>query len=104
MIDVHREELQPVRPLLNSLLKRKVHPGTIWRWTRQGLQNGARLETVRIGSRLFSTAEAVLRFAAACDADPHTVELPGDQVPTTIIPAPTKSRATDAELKACGLL
>lgn len=76
MIDVHCEELEPVGPLLNRLLKRKVHPGTIWRWTRQGMQNGARLETVRIGNRVFSTADAVLRFAAACESGRDAKGLP----------------------------
>lgn len=103
MIDPTRDKLEPVRGLLSTILNRKVHPGTIWRWTQVGMRNGARLETVRIGARLFSTAEAVRRFADAC-ADHTSIELPGDQVPMTIIPGPTKSRATDAELKACGLL
>ena len=104
MTPLKLEDLQPIRPLLRTYLKKEVSPATIWRWTKKGVRGGAKLETVRMGIQLYTTAEAVQRFAAACDADPHTVELPGDQVPTTIIPGPIKSRATDAELKACGLL
>lgn len=37
---------------------------TLWRWSKAGLR-GVRLETFKIGSRLFTTRQAVTRFVAA---------------------------------------
>ena len=46
----------------------RPHASTWWRWWRVGLKNGKQrihLETVVLGNRRFTTAEAVQRFAAA---------------------------------------
>jgi len=42
----------------------RPHLSTWWRWWRHG-RRGVRLETVVIGGRRFTTAEAVQRFAEA---------------------------------------
>ena len=49
---------------------------TWWRWWRHGVR-GARLETVLVGGRRFTTAEAVLRFIAAT-----TFAAPGELPPS----------------------
>ncbi|HUT58122.1 MAG TPA: DUF1580 domain-containing protein [Phycisphaerae bacterium] len=40
---------------------RKVSVCTLWRWARRGLR-GARLEYVRVGRRVCTTREALMRF------------------------------------------
>ena len=59
-------------PRINS---KKVHPSTLWRWCRIGVKarTGERihLEHIRVGARVFTTAEAMNAFAtevAAADA------------------------------------
>lgn len=107
MIDVSRDQIQPVRELLGGILKKKIHPATIWRWTRQGMKNGARLEVVRIGKQLYSTAEAVRQFSAACAADGEMIEMPADgceALEVSVIPGRAQVRATDADLRAAGIL
>lgn len=37
---------------------------TLWRWSQRGVR-GVRLETFKIGSRLFTTRQALTRFIAA---------------------------------------
>jgi hypothetical protein len=104
MIDITRDEIHPVRELLAGILRKKIHPATIWRWTRQGLKNGARLEVVKVGQQLYSTAEAVRQFTAACAADCETVEMPTEALEVAMIPGRAQVRATDADLRAAGIL
>ncbi len=40
---------------------RKVHPATLFRWSRTGIRN-VRLETIRIGGTLCTSREALQRF------------------------------------------
>jgi len=104
MIDLTRDQIRPVPELLSGILRKKIHPATIWRWTRQGLKNGAKLEVVRIGRKLYSTEEAVQQFAAACAADCETVEMPTEALEVAVIPGRAQVRATDADLRAAGIL
>ena len=58
---VQAAKLAPGRP----------HASTVWRWCREGI-NGVRLEYVRFGRRIFTSAEALERFASAlASADPE---------------------------------
>lgn len=48
---------------------KRVNISTLWRWCRRGL-NGVRLEYIRIGCRIVTSAEALNRFAnALAEAD-----------------------------------
>lgn len=73
----------------------RANPCTVWRWATAGvpLPGGGRLklESVRVGGRLFTTAEALIRFVAA-------------QNPEAVPPRPRgKSvQGVMAELKAAG--
>ena len=40
---------------------RPVAASTVWRWIRNGV-NGAKLESIRIGRRIFTSQEAISRF------------------------------------------
>ena len=51
---------------------RKVAASTLWRWCRQGLR-GVFLEYVRVGRRICTSREALLRFfTALADLDERT--------------------------------
>lgn len=64
-IDIHTEQLctlsQAAR-LLPRLNANHISPNAIWRWCRRGV-GGVHLEHVRIGGRIFTSAEALNRFA-----------------------------------------
>jgi hypothetical protein len=49
-----------------KLLPHRPHPSALWRWARRGLRarNGSviRLEHVRLGGRIFVTADALATF------------------------------------------
>jgi len=63
-IDTTKEELLSLSeaakrvPTLNG---RRIHSSTIFRWCRRGLR-GVRLEYIRVGRRMATTAEALDRF------------------------------------------
>jgi hypothetical protein len=42
----------------------KPSPSTLWRWSRRGI-DGVTLETVKVGSRIFTSRQAVTRFLEA---------------------------------------
>lgn len=50
--------------LLPPINGRRPCASTIWRWARKGIQ-GIRLESMRIGGRYVTSAEALERFAIA---------------------------------------
>jgi hypothetical protein len=77
-----------------------VHPCTLWRWTRNGLNTPdgqrVRLETVRIGNTNCTSLEAIQRFFD---------RLQGEHVPpTTYQPRALRNRAAAAmdELRRLG--
>ncbi|TWT76205.1 hypothetical protein CA13_66960 [Planctomycetes bacterium CA13] len=45
-------------------LPHRPHVSTLWRWNKRGI-NGRKLETVAIGSRIFTSRQAVSRFLGA---------------------------------------
>lgn len=42
----------------------KPAPSTCWRWAKRGL-GGVHLETIKVGSRIFTSRQAVTRFLEA---------------------------------------
>ena len=58
------EELVPLSEAAFMLPhKARVNRATIYRWTLNGV-GGVKLESVRVGSAIFTTKEAVTRFLA----------------------------------------
>ncbi|GAA4465472.1 DUF1580 domain-containing protein [Novipirellula rosea] len=52
---------------LNEAVKEiPTHPhlSTVWRWHKRGI-NGIKLETIKIGSNILTTKQAITRFFAA---------------------------------------
>lgn len=56
--------LADVPARLSGPYGRRVHPSTVWRWARRGI-DGNKLEVRRLGRRLVTSFEAIERFAAA---------------------------------------
>ena len=78
MIDVLNDSallsLTEVARSLPRINGNRLHSSTVWRWCRVGVKSRSglrvRLDHVRIGARVFTTADAVNRFVAAvADAD-----------------------------------
>jgi len=65
-IGIGTEQLLTLRQAAKRLPGRP-HLGTLWRWYSHGVR-GQRLETILIGGRRYTSAEALERFAAACSA------------------------------------
>ena len=85
--------LLPVRQALRQKLGIDVSPATAWRWAKRGLR-GARLETVRVGKRLFVDERAVDEFIRGQQSEPLA------DVPTPI----SRSAEDEQALRAAGLL
>lgn len=68
MIDPETEDLMPLAEAARLPLLRKggsyTHPGTLSRWATAGVC-GEKLETLRIGARIFTSRQAVERFLSA---------------------------------------
>lgn len=67
MISLQEESLVSLRDAVNLLPKsgsKRVHISTLFRWAREGV-NGVVLETVHIGSRRYTSHEAIARFVRA---------------------------------------
>jgi hypothetical protein len=66
VIDLSREELltlaQAGRVRPPGRKGRPLHPSTIYRWISRGLR-GVRLEAIRLGGTLYTSREALQRFA-----------------------------------------
>lgn len=66
MIDVERERLFRLTEAPDYLPRRwgqkKLHSSTVFRWAQRGIR-GVRLETIRLGGALYTSAQAVQRFA-----------------------------------------
>lgn len=59
------DQLQPLLPLLAEMLGHRPAPATVWRWQTMGVKVAGRrvkLQTTRIGGKLYGTTEAVSRF------------------------------------------
>ncbi len=72
MINVNSEQLLPARKVPAYLqsrgLGRRVHVSAVYRWMKAGI-DGIRLESVRIGGQLVTSAEAIQRRVEARDHD-----------------------------------
>ena len=65
MLDIANEKpltLSQAARMLPELGGRPLHPSTIWRWCRKGV-GGVKLEYCKIGRRIVTTKEAVVRFS-----------------------------------------
>src|SRR5262245_44630800 len=51
------------------LLPHRPNASTLWRWASRGYR-GHRLEVIRIGSRAFTSREALERFVTAINSEP----------------------------------
>ncbi len=83
-IDVGEEtllSLSQATKVLPAINGRRPHISTLWRWARVGV-NGVKLEYVRLGRRIFTSREALWRFAqslADADAPPSSATRPDDE-------------------------
>lgn len=71
---------------------RGISLATLWRWIRTG-RSGTRLETVRIGGRVYTSREAIQRFVRALNREGAEVVEVGHGTSAT----------TDALLDAVGM-
>ena len=65
MIDTQKEQLLTLSEAAHSVPVidgKRPHPSTIFRWIRDGVRGGVRLEHVRVGGRICTTREALERF------------------------------------------
>jgi hypothetical protein len=60
-------ELKQVPNIVPGRAGKPVSPATVYRWATKGL-NGARLQTVQVGSRMVTSKEAIDRFFAELTA------------------------------------
>jgi Protein of unknown function (DUF1580) len=67
ILNEQRLDLKEVPPLVPGRAGRPVSPATVYRWATKGL-NGARLQTVQVGSRMVTSREAIDRFFAELTA------------------------------------
>ncbi len=76
MIDVASESLLRVPTEAAKVFPGRPNASTIWRWHRSGVRGGIRLETVVVGSRRYTSREAIQRFiertTAAADGRPFS--------------------------------
>ncbi len=83
-IDSQSEELKTLAEASRELPRagnRKIHVSTLWRWCRGGIR-GVRLEYVRLGSRIFTSKDALGRFAN------RLAELDAEDTPQSVAPPP----------------
>jgi len=98
-IDPLTEELVSMADAASLLPKRrggaKLSLSTLWRWSTRGAK-GVRLETVRVGSGVYTTRDALRRFIEARTAAAGGV--------VAQAPAPsTRSRRAMKELERMGM-
>lgn len=79
--------LREIADVLPRVGGKKIHLSTLHRWTIHGAR-GVKLETVRLGSRVLTSREAVGRFVAALSA------LPPRARPRRAVPEPRATSAT----------
>lgn len=72
MIDTATENIIPI-PEVPAHVPSRPHIATVWRWMQRGVR-GVKLETILIGGKRFTSAEAIQRFiedsTAAADGRP----------------------------------
>ena len=94
MIDVTSEKLLTL-PEAAALLPGRPSVATLWRWRTRGA-HGRRLESLVLGGKVFTSAEAIQRFAE---------QRGGADQPAIRTPAARERsiRKAEAELKAAGI-
>jgi hypothetical protein len=98
MIDLERDELQPVSVICQRLTSKRAAPQKVWRWTRRGCR-GVKLEAVLLNGVWQTTPAAFAEFirgqtdAALAAGVGDSDDAPGE-----------RSEATTRRLKAAGLL
>jgi hypothetical protein len=70
--------LLPVRQALRQKLGVDISPATVWRWATRG-SRGTRLETVKIGKRLFVSEQALDLFIRGQQAGPAAAAPAGER-------------------------
>ena len=92
MIDLNNETLIAIRDVPRHLPARRngkrVHVSAVYRWSLRGLR-GVVLETVRIGGTLYTSGEALQRFAESLSAGRI------DAVPPAPMPTRVRQRQID---------
>lgn len=63
MINIHTEQIMGLKEA-RSIIPGNPAPATLWRWRTRGVR-GAKLETVVVGNRRYTSREAVSRFVEA---------------------------------------
>lgn len=97
MIDIRREELLTLPQAARAVPPvggKRPHTSTLFRWTRDGVRGGIRLEAVRIGRKLCTSREALDRLFHAL----HDAPAPESAPKTPTVRARTaKQRNRDIE-------
>ncbi len=78
-----------------------THPSTVSRWATRGVRKGGavvKLETVRVGGRVKTSAEAVARFFTDLSAN----DAAGEPVPPTPTERRRAAEAANRELELAG--
>jgi uncharacterized protein DUF1580 len=100
MIDILNESVLPLRDAADLIPRlrrgKRVHFSTLWRWATGG-SRGVKLETVRVGSTLCTSREAVARFVEALSRPP------GAPVVRSVAARRRGNEAAARELDAAGL-
>jgi hypothetical protein len=86
------QAMEPLAGLVERKLGKRLSPCALWRWHRKGLRGGIRLRVMRIGRGLFSCDDWWNEFASKLNTED----------PVFAVPIPPA--ATEAELRAAGLL
>lgn len=68
MIDFEREHVLTLAQAAKRL-PGSPNPTTLYRWVVSG-----HLDSIRVGRKLFTSAEAVRRFVSACNSDSENIE------------------------------
>ncbi len=72
MTDLLKEDLVELKDVPHLLPGRRLTFSSVYRWAHPGPKRGQPLEVVRLGARLFTSKQALARFAAASTAaDPY---------------------------------
>jgi len=95
-IDIHTEQLctlSKAARLLPRLNGKHPSSNAIWRWCRKGV-GGVHLEHVRVGGRIFTSAEALNRFVnRVAQRDIERLRAPSAAPPATPAAARKRPRA-----------
>lgn len=63
MIDIHTEEIGPLKKAANKWVPTRPNVSTVWRWVTRGVR-GEKLESVRVGGVVCTSRQAIERFLA----------------------------------------